>query len=114
MLKQSYNAILLKLALNQQQLLDLKAKLNPENVCRHSFIIGNKMCPNTTAAAIKEGAAPKNKHEARRFLKKHGITNRQLIPFYFIYDLPAILSKSFFNRSFTTMREAVDELILKS
>jgi len=77
----------------------------------HHFVSQGKMCPNTTAVSIKERIKPKDKRHSKDLLKKYNITSKQLVPFYLAYDLPALISRRYFNYSLSAMREVVDGLL---
>lgn len=52
-LKSQYKKILKKLDLSTDQLHELRNTLQPKKICSGPFIQGEKMCPNTTALALK-------------------------------------------------------------
>jgi len=57
------------------------------------------MCPNTTALAIKEDDGNfLNAKEVKMLLKKYGITAGDLCSFYLLFDLPAMLSETLFEK----------------
>ncbi len=110
-----YRRILKKLNLSRDQLFELDQRLNANEICAHSFIGNQKMCPNTTALWIKQGKQPlTNSRQVKSELRQHGITGIELIPFYLVYDVPSILSKNMFKSKLKTLRSAVEELLATS
>jgi hypothetical protein len=109
MLKYLYKKILRELRLSQGQLSILKNKLNTDTICAGPFIDGYKMCPNTTALSIKLNRNL-NKGDVKSLLKTNGVSDLQLKLFYIIFDTPAMISKSYFQKSLQTMQQAISEL----
>ena len=112
MIKWLYKRIIRKLDLSENQLGELKNKLVPESVCKGPFVKGNRMCPNTTALAIKEGVEKFTKSdEVRELLRKYGVGSIELWTFYFVFDIPAMLSDRFFEGAIKAMRGVANELV---
>ena len=75
---------------------------------------GAKNCPNTTALAIKEGVGRFIvSDEVKKLMKRYGVRSIELWAFYAIFDLPAILSESYFKKSLGEMKDVIDELIVE-
>lgn len=111
MLKALYKKILKKLGLTREELLLLKEKLSPENICKGPFIKDNKMCPNTTALAIKTNRKFANSLEILEIFKKYKISRHELWLFYLQFDIPSKISERFFKHSLENMKEGINELI---
>jgi hypothetical protein len=112
MLRWLYRRIIGKLRLSSDQLKELRDKLQPSNICAYQFVEGGKMCPNTIALSIKEHRQTfKGKSEIKALLKQHGVTQLELWIFLLIYDLPAVLSQKFFEKSLMTMRSTIETMI---
>jgi|SRR3989344_1909396 len=109
--KYLYKKILKKLNLNKKELLLLKKKLKDGNICAGPFVEGRKMCPNTTALSIKLKKKFKDNNVVSKNLKKLGVSKIYLWLFYITFDIPSMLSKSFFGRKVDDLREAVGELL---
>ena|SRR3989338_6397583 len=113
MLKFAYKNIIRRLNLKREQLLMLKSKLEPGSICFGNFVQGPKICPTTTALAIKLGReAFISDAEVKKLFRKQGISLRHFYFLYIFFDLPSIFSKRFFFWSLWHMREAIDDLIL--
>jgi|SRR3989338_2271638 len=83
MLKFAYKNIIKRLKLNREQLFLLKSKLEPDSICFGNFVRGSKICPTTTALAIKLGrGAFTTDTEVKRLFREQGIS---LWHFYFLY-----------------------------
>jgi hypothetical protein len=107
-----YRRIIGKLQLSSDQLKQLHDKLQPSNICAYQFVKGAKMCPNTIALSIKERRQNfQGKSEIKALLKQHGITQLELWIFLLIYDLPAIISQRFLEKSLKTMRSIIETMI---
>lgn len=107
-----YKHILRKLDLSVVQLEKLKGKLTTENICKGPFLSGNKMCPNTTALAIKQGVdAFQATGQVKGLLKEYRVNRVELWIFYAVFDIPALTSKNFFENALVLMRSAINELI---
>jgi hypothetical protein len=52
-LKSQYKKILIKLDLSRVQLISLQNRLQSRYICTGPFVKEQKMCPNTTALALK-------------------------------------------------------------
>jgi len=64
--------------------------------------------------AIKEGRGRfQESSEVRKLLKQCGVSSIELWTFYTLFDIPAMISEKFFERTLGIMRAAVDELIQK-
>jgi len=111
MLKSLYKKMIRKLNLTHDQLTALKDRLNTQNICSGHFVSGDKMCPNTTALAIKLGVKKLSNREVRGLLNEHGVSNSELWTFYFLFDLPAKFSKNFAEWAMSIFREAIAEII---
>lgn len=110
-LKSKYKKILKNLDLSRDQLRELENKLQPQNICAGPFIKGDKLCPNTVALSLKMKEQSKDKIIIRKLLNKSGITNFELIIFYLLFDLPAMISSNLLNKLLENLKEAVQELI---
>ncbi|HEY4516993.1 MAG TPA: hypothetical protein VJG64_03530 [Candidatus Paceibacterota bacterium] len=107
-----FEEMLRKLDLSQDQLKGLRERLIPDNICKGPFLQGDKKCPITTALVIKEGPDTlKDAAQVRARLRNYGIGTVELMLFYALFDIPAIISDIFFKRSIMTMHTAIDELI---
>ena len=114
MLTRLYKRILEKLQLTPEELFKLQERLTKQNICKGPFLQGEKMCPNTTALAIKGGDGNSlNAQEVKMLLKKHGVTAYDLCSFYLLFDLPSMFSDKLFEKSLGRLKEAVDELLNK-
>lgn len=114
MIKRLYKRIISKFDLSETQLKELRERLIPESICKGPFVQGEKNCPNTTALAIKEGIGKfKVSGTVKRLMEKYGVKSVELFAFYAIFDLPAILSEKYFEKSLAKMRNALDELIIE-
>lgn len=115
MIKWIYKRIIRKIDLSEDQLRELKERLLLESICKGSWVEGEKNCPNTTALAIKEGIGKfkVNNGVKRLLLKKYGVSNVDLWVFYAIFDIPAMMSRRFFEKSLVSMKAAIDELIFQ-
>lgn len=110
-LKSKYKKILKKLNLSRDQLKELHNELQPQNICAGPFIKDNKMCPNTIALSIKLNKKPENKVFIKKILNQSGVTSFELLIFYFLFDLPSIISGKLFNKLLGDLRGATQELI---
>ncbi len=110
-LKSRYKKILRKINLSSDQLEILKNRLQPMNICSGPFIKGEKMCPNTTALSLKVDEKLSDKNRVRELLNQYGISNLELILFYIVFDIPAMISDSLFEKSLVVLRNSVDEII---
>ena len=111
MAKRLYKRILKKLNLTRDQLKELQTRLITRNVSRGPFLSGDKMCPNTTALAIKRGIARfRDDREVKRLLKQYTVTPVELWVFYALFDIPAMVSERLFTRLLQDLKSAVDEL----
>src|SRR3989338_6782943 len=107
-----YKRILKKLDLSADQLWNLGKKMTSRYICAGPFIRADKMCPNTTALSIKEGGLGfKDPNQIRKLFKIYNISSLDLWLFYFLFDMLASISKTFFERSLLKMRTAVDEIL---
>ena len=112
MIKALYKRILKKLNLSKDQLMVLKERLASRNICKGPFLRDGKMCPNTTALAIREGREKFQKaDEVMELLKRYHIGRTELWIFYALFDIPAMVSERFFKKALKDMRNAVDDLI---
>ena len=69
------------------------------------------MFPTTTALSIKlKIGSFRDNRVVSRNLKRSEISRTLLILFYLTFDLPAIFSHRFFNRSLSSLRKVVDSL----
>ena len=109
--KYIYKKILKKISLNKKELLLLKKKLKGDNICAGPFVHNNKMCPNTTALSIKLKRKFKDNNVVSKNFKQLGVSKIYLWLFYITFDIPSLLSKSFFEKKLDDLREAVDELL---
>jgi len=114
MLKWLYKRILRKLDLNKEELLKLHTSLAPERMSKGPFIQGAKMCPNTTALALKEKAVPFEVNSIRSRFADRGISALELWIFYVVFDFPSRLSKTYFLNSIDTMKQGIKELLEES
>ena len=110
-LKSKYKNILRKLDLSLDQLEELKNKLQPQNICVGPFIKGEKMCPNTTALSLKLNKRVMDKSTVKRLFRSHGITNVELLVFYLLFDVPAMVSDRLFTFLLKDLQNATIELI---
>jgi hypothetical protein len=102
------------MGLSKDELTELKSRLEPSNICTLQFFEDGKMCPNTTALAIKEGKEKfSGKQEVKDLLRRHGITKVELWIFLFLYDLPALISQRYFKESVRDFKSVIDKMILE-
>ncbi len=115
MIKWIYKRIIRKIDLPKNQLIELNKRLLSENICKGSWVEGEKNCPNTTALAIREdvGRFKVDSGVKQLLLKKYRVSSVELWIFYVIFDIPAMISQRFFEKSLTSMKTAIDELILE-
>jgi hypothetical protein len=93
MIENLYRTILRKLELSQEQLGDVKKLFAQDKICHGPFVKGDKRCPNTSALAQKENIDnDMSSGDIRRIFKKYDIVRKDLWMFYFLYDIPAMLS----------------------
>jgi len=111
LVKYIYKEILGKIDLSKKELLKLRPKLNEENICCGPFVKSGKMCPTTTALSIKLDSKFRDNRIVSKKLKEIGVSRRTLMLFYLTFDLPAMVSNTFFMQRLKNLREVVDELI---
>ena len=97
--------------LSVDQLEELKNKFQPQNICVGPFIKGEKMCPNTTALSLKLNKRVMDKSTVKRLFRSHGITNVELLVFYLLFDVPAMVSDRLFTFLLKDLQNATIELI---
>jgi CRISPR/Cas system CSM-associated protein Csm4 (group 5 of RAMP superfamily) len=112
MLKDLYKKMLGKMGLSNEQLRQLQGRLYVSKVPEGGqFIDGEKKCPNTHPIAILANNENLSKQETKDYLKKLGITFTEMWTFYFLYDVPAILSRKPLEKRLVVLRGAIDEMI---
>jgi len=108
MIELLYRRILKKLKLNNFERNQLKEKLTTSNICKGPFLKNGKMCPNTTALAIKERVnAFQSTDQVKAVFKHYGISKFDLWLFYALYDVPALMSERLFDRLLQKLRNTV-------
>ena len=109
MIKFFYKRIIKKLNLSRDQLEELKSKLSPDNICAGPFIFEGKMCPTTTALALKIHCSEfTDASKVRAQFRSFGINRADLLFLYIVFDFPSMFSERFFRYSLEQMKYAVD------
>lgn len=109
-----YRKILERIGLSRKELYTLRNRLREENICYGPFVKNGKMCPTTTALSIKLKVGTfKENAIVRRRLKEADIPKYLLILFYLSFDIPSMLSHSFFVHRLREFRSVVDDIIEK-
>jgi hypothetical protein len=112
MLGFAYKNIINKLNLTGDQIRQLQARLEPENICFGNFVQGAKICPTTTALGIALGRSGfESDKEVRKLFRERGVSMWRFYFFYIFFDLPSHFSKRYFRWALGRLRLAALDLV---